>query len=360
MKILIITQRIDKNDSLLGFFCGWLKKLAKRIENIYVLTSEKRNADLAKNIKLYSLGKEHGSNGLKRFFKFHYIVARTLLNKKIDIIFLHMCPEYALLAFPYAKILRIPILMWYAHGCTNIKLKIAHLLVDKFVTPSKESLRIKSNKVIITGHGIDIEKFKVQSSRFKVNKTKRIILSVGRISPIKDYETLIGSANILINQQQIEDLEFQIVGGIPLNSQKRYLDFLKNMIREYKLEDCIQFIGPIPYTQIHNYYQNCDLFVSTSNTDSLDKTVLEAMVSAKPILTCNEAFRDVLGLYASSLMFSKKDAISLAERIQYLLDMDRDSKDILIQRLREKVLENHNLDRLVEKLVSIFSNLKPR
>ncbi len=365
MKILVITQKLDNSDNILGFFSGWLNKLAKKVDKIYVVTLEKRNADLVKNIEWFSLGKENGSNRFNRFLKFNRVLMNLCLNKKIDIIFIHMCPEYAILIWPYAKLKRIPIVMWYAHGDVNISLRIAHLLVNRVISSSRDGFRINSKKLRIIGQGIDTEKFKIQDSylanreaKFKINDNgKEVILSVGRISPRKNYETLIRAANILINYKNIRDLEFQIVGGIPTKSQKGYLVFLKSIISEYRLEDYVQILGPVPYTQIQNYYQNCNLFVSTSNTGSLDKAVLEAMACGKIIVTCNEAFRDFLKIYSHILMFDKNDIDSLAGKIIYTLKMEEYKKAIINNYLRQIVIENHNVDILINRLVNIFSQI---
>lgn len=357
MRLLVITQKVDNNDSILGFFCNWLNELAKKIDKIYVIVLEKRNTNLAKNIELYSLGKERGNGRIKRFIKFNQLVARVLFRREIDVVFIHMCPEYVLSIFPYARITRVPIVMWYAHGSANLKLKIAHLLVDQVITSSRSGFRLKSKKVAITGQGIDTEKFKPQTSNLKPQNEKSIILSIGRISPIKNYETLIKAADILINQRNIKDLEFQIIGGIPLKSRKRYLDFLKNTVREYNLENYIQFIGSISYTQVQNYYRDCDLFISTSNTGSLDKTVLEAMACGKIVLTCNEAFRDVLDSHSENLMFEKENFIELAEKINSMIQTDEKPQKDLWPDLRNIVIENHNLNLFIDKLVKIFKEI---
>jgi len=41
MKVIIVTQKIDEEDCLLGFFCEWAKKIAKRLEKVYIITLEK-------------------------------------------------------------------------------------------------------------------------------------------------------------------------------------------------------------------------------------------------------------------------------------------------------------------------------
>ncbi len=357
MKILVITQKVNENDATLGFFCNWLSKLAKIIGKVYVLALEKQNTDLTGNIELYSLGKENGSNRLSRFLKFNQVLAGLCLNKKIDIIFIHMCPEYALLVFPYAKIKRIPMVMWYAHGNINMYLWLAHLLVNRVVSSSKDGFRINSKKLRIVDQGIDVDKFNTETPNIKPQSKKKIILSVGRISPIKDYETLIRAADILINHKDIQDLKFQIVGAAPLNSQKRYLGLLRNMVMEYKLESYVQFVGPIPYTQIQNYYQNCDLFVSTSNTGSLDKAVLEAMVCGKLVITSNGAFRETLLPYANILIFERKNFRQLADNIAYLLGMDERMRDKIIKGLRDEVYQTHNLNNLADKMVGVFKEV---
>ncbi len=352
MRVLIITQKIDENDNILGFFCSWLKKLAKRLDKIYVLALEGREVNLAENINLYYLNKENGNTGLiRRFLKFNQVLANLCLSKKIDIVFAHMCPEYAILAWPYAKLKNIPLVMWYAHGEINMRLRIAHFLVNRVVSSSKDGFRINSKKLVIVGQGIDIEKFKTKDLGFKIQNKEKIILSVGRISPIKNYEALIGTADILVNQKNIRNLKFRIVGGVPLESQNRYLDFLKHMVRECRLQDYVQFVGPAPYTQIQNYYQNCDLFVSTSNTGSLDKVVLEAMACGKVILTSNDAFKGILDGYSHELMFEKDNISALADKITSVLNISPQSYQKLGQELRNIVVERHSLDTLIESFI---------
>ena len=60
MKLLVITQKYDINDSNLGAFVGWWDKLAEKIEKVYVLTLEKHSEPTLSNIKVLSMGKEKG------------------------------------------------------------------------------------------------------------------------------------------------------------------------------------------------------------------------------------------------------------------------------------------------------------
>src|SRR3989339_374793 len=76
--------------------------------------------------------------------------------------------------------------------------KLAEKLTDKIFTASKESFRLPSKKVEVTGHGIDLDKFK--PAEIKKDGSKFKIISVGRISPVKNYEIMINATEILKNK----------------------------------------------------------------------------------------------------------------------------------------------------------------
>ena len=40
-KLLIITQKVDKNDQLLGFFIDWIIRFAQKFDKVTVLCLEK-------------------------------------------------------------------------------------------------------------------------------------------------------------------------------------------------------------------------------------------------------------------------------------------------------------------------------
>ena len=100
-----------------------------------------------------------------------------------------MCPEYVLAAAPTNRIFRKKSVLWYTHREVSLKLRLAAKLVDKIFTASKESFRLPSKKVVIAGHGIDIEHFKPRGSSASGDTLK--LLSVGRVSPSKDLMFLI-------------------------------------------------------------------------------------------------------------------------------------------------------------------------
>lgn len=353
MKVLMITQKVDLDDSLLGFTHTWVVKLAERVDRLHglALSGEGRRS-LPANATFHSMGKERGTKRLGRLVNFTRVVAPLVLGRQVDVVFAHMCPLYAIAAAPYCKLRHVPLVLWFTHGGVNWRLRLAEKLVDRVVTASAESFRLSSPKVIPIGHGIDTERFR-PVMRDGPN-SPLVILSVGRISPIKDYDTLIEAAHWLINDLGRRDVVFQIVGDVGTPDQQAYLEHLKRRVNDLGLSEHVHFVGGVPYGQVARWYQQCDVFVNLSHTGSLDKAVLEAMACGIPVLTCNEAFVPVLDGLVTQLIFAKGNSVELADKLVVLLSQPSNEREALEQRLRSIVLRDHSLDQLIERILHIF------
>ncbi len=84
----------------------------------------------------------------------------------------------------------------------------------------------------------------------------------------------------------------------------------------------------------------------------MDKVVLEAMACEKLVLTCNEAFFDFFN--NQKFIFQKKDPQDLAQKIIKLINLPINEKRVIEQQLRSKIIENHNLDNLVNRIIEQY------
>jgi glycosyltransferase involved in cell wall biosynthesis len=342
----MITPVVDDSHDIFGFTGTWVRKLRERIEKLYLITSFCNNSSF-KDIEVFTLS--NNSNNITKSFCFNKIVLDLFSKKCIDVVFCHMFPIYTILVSPLAKLFRVPIVTWYAHGHVSGRLKLAYFLANKMVTSSREGLRIKGkNKIVITGQGIDTNRFR--PSRYSKKGT---ILSVGRVSPIKSYETLIKAADLL--KKENKDLQFIIIGR---TSDKEYYNFLRSMVYRLGLQNNVKFIGEVPYNKILHYYQNSDIFVSTSQTGSLDKTVLEAMACEKPVITCNQAYLAIFDKEDKEIRekccFPPLSHQELAIRINHFIENE---EPILRKKLREIVVNEHSVDRLIKRLVEVMEGV---
>ena len=137
MKLLIITQKVDEDDQLLGFFVGWIREFKKHFSSVSVIALR-----------------------APRKSWFRLLLQILWQVPRHDAVFIHMAPMFAILAAPWARVWGKRIGLWYTHKAVTWKLRIAEKFVDVIFTASPESFRLPSKKVIITGHGIDTELYK--------------------------------------------------------------------------------------------------------------------------------------------------------------------------------------------------------
>jgi glycosyltransferase involved in cell wall biosynthesis len=361
MKLLILTQKVDINDDgVLGFFHDWINEFAKYCEQVTVVCLYKGEFDLPENVKVLSLGKERISQKSvkSKVHKVRSIIIQLILfykfiwqeRKNYDTVFVHMNQIYIVLGGLYWRAMNKKIALWFTHKSVNLTLRIAEKLADIVFTASQESFRIDSAKIRVVGHGIDTDKF-YNGKAEKISDRFRLI-TVGRISPSKDYETLIKAIEAIYRSGEIIDFEVRIVGGPGRPEQERYFEKLKKLVSEKGLDLVIKFVGAIPAGQRYGVYKNADLFVHMSQTGSLDKVVLEAMASSMPIVTCNEAvLNDVLGEYKNVLGYEIRDYLGLAERIKYIHGLSQSERNLIGESLRQIVIKNHDQKSLIMKLI---------
>lgn len=351
MNLVFITRKVDSKDSRAGFVTDWLVTLAQNVDRLFVVCQEKGALDgLPANVEVYSLGKEQGFTKPKQFF-----VAQKLLFplvKKSAGVFAHQMPLYAVLAAPAAKFYHRKLIQWYTHKSIDWRLRLANLFVNEYISASAESFRLKTTKPVhIFGHGININKFQTPNSRETAREPNVFkIISVGRISPSKDYESMI-KAVFDLKEQGIDRMKLIIVGAPALVLGFDYFQKLQTMVASLRLEAQITFTGGLPPDKIISYLQNADLFLNFSDTGSLDKAVLEAMAAGCLVLTSNESFKSIL---PAELFTAKDQPGILASKIKNLMNLSADQKEELKKMLRQEVVVHHNLTNLAQKIISLF------
>ena len=266
-----------------------------------------------------------------------------------------MIPQWVLMTAPYARLRGIPIVLWYTHSAVTWKLRMAHHCAQRILTASPESYRLPhGDKVRILGHGIDTEYFR-PAPRPPDGMLR--VLSVGRLSPVKQHEVLVEAARILVQERGMASLQVRIVGGPALPSDEEYALRLRQMVVDHGLKGHVVFSGPVPYDKVVSEYQDCDLFVNPSRTDSLDKVALEAMACGLPVVTSNPAMGSLLTEGCSGLFFPHRDPWALAEAIIEIAALPFRQRHQLGLDLRRRVEQGHSLERLMDRIVQEFREL---
>lgn len=345
MKVLMITPRVDMEHDIFGFIHSWVDKLSEKVDKLDVITFKTGNTNLRDNVEVYSA---YSKNQLGKLIKLNTLL--WTLTRKADVVFTHMYPWLPIVAAPYVKVFRKPLVAWNAHGTINLYKRISLGLVDKVVTSSESGFDIKTPKKVVINQGIDTTKFK-PSTKKSTNDTFKIV-TAGRVGKAKGYDVVIKAISIL-SQEKKRDVELQIVG--PIHDNKHYQDLLR-LIKGMSSDDRVEFTKSIPFGEIIKYYSGADVYVSASTTGSLDKTTLEAMACELPVVVCNEAFLDIFDDEMRDKCFFKKDDVQgLVNKIEHFMNNDEEE---LRKRLRNIVVENHSIESLANKLVDVFKGIK--
>lgn len=339
MTILIITQKVDVNDPILGFFHNWLREFSKH-SDITVICLEKGFYDLPNNVNVISLGKEKptalfGSEKASYIFNFYKAIFKYRNN--YENIFVHMNQEYVILGGLFWKLIGKKIFLWRNHPYGNIFTKISIFLSDKVFCTSPQSFTAKYKKTSIMPVGIDTALFKRND---KINKIKNSILSLGRISPIKKTHDIINAFNKLDYSEK--DYHLNIVGSA-LDSDTAYCNNIKNNIRKSKItwHDSCRNIESV------NHYNENELFINLTPSGSLDKTILEAMSSECLVLTSNDYFKNILD---SRFIVNKNDKIEY--KIKEILSLSSKESADIARKFRNYVIKNHSLELLSLKVTN--------
>lgn len=340
MKLLMITRKVDRLDALAGFTFEWVAALASSVEKLTVITWQRSSSDgLPSNVELISL--RGGKFG--KVISLQLLLLRSL--RQVDGVFCHMNPEYTILAGLLTRLYRKRLVSWYTHKAKTWRRMLMEVCTHRIVTASAESFRdpLFPSKVAIIGHGIDTDLFRPGTR--SISKSFNII-TVGRISPSKQYEVMIEALASLPDQ----NVELHIIGDVILDAQRAYLEQLKNVVKKKKLESKVIFHGWVPHRDTARYYQEADLFINLSTTGSLDKAVLEAMSAGCMVLTSNEAFRTVL----PAECVIEADPRALAKAIEWAIALSSEQRKRLTERLRNIVVDQHALDTLGRRILALF------
>ncbi|MEM7306899.1 MAG: glycosyltransferase [Planctomycetota bacterium] len=346
MKLLFLTQWLDRGDAVLGFVPRWLEGLAGEVERLRVIALWSGDVDgLPDNVDVRTVGR---TGRVGRFLRYRRVLSEAFADG-FDVVLAHMVPRYALLAAGQARRAGAPVYLWYTHKGVDGRLRRAERIVEKVFTASEASLRLETPKRVVTGHGIDLAHFALADQRPAMPPR---LLAVGRLTPAKDPLTLFAALSILVSRGY--DLHLDWAGGGLAAADASFARTVSEQLEVGGLVERVTLHGDVPYRDVPSLYKRASVLCSTSLTGSVDKVVLEAMACGRPVVTCNESFAPIfaeLGPRAEWLGFEPGNADQLADRIEFLLRLQQLDRSELALRMRAIVERDHEVDRLMARLV---------
>lgn len=135
----------------------------------------------------------------------------------------------------------------------------------------------EDEKIKVINNGIDPSFF---IPKPKPARTRNIptVVAVNHIFALKDIETMIRSCSIV--RETIPDVQFKVYGSLTVD--KEYVKKCRKLIKELDVEANFDLAGFHPNPQ--QIYNEGDLYLLTSISESLPYTIMEAMSCARPVV----------------------------------------------------------------------------
>lgn len=209
---------------------------------------------------------------------------------------------------------------------------------------------IKQNKISVIYNGI---KDPINTNQV-FNLSKQIqhdgiinIICIGRLIPLKRFDLVIDSINIL--RDKYPNLHLIIAGSGSLESD------LKRRIDELELEDRVHIIGHIRNTE--DLYREASLFVLSSQTEGSPIALIEAMAFSVPIITTSVgAIPEMVQFGKEAYIIPPDNLSALTEAIDYLVSHPEE-RIKLGDSGRNKYIKNYNSNVMAKNYIEKYNSI---
>ncbi len=229
--------------------------------------------------------------------------------------------------------------------------KISLKAVDGFICYTEKARNvlitegINQNKINLVRLGVDLERFQPK----KRLKNQLTILFVGRLVEEKGIKDLLEMFYQVKKQTRLSKLKLKIVGDGKLKKQ------LELFIKEKKLTNDV-FLLKKDYSQIHQDYQQADLFVlPTKKTNTWEEqygmVLIEAMASGLPAIVYDSgAVKEIIG--EAGILVKKNNYQQLVKQIIFLINNDRERIKLgkIARRRAEKYFDAKKTAKALEEI----------
>ena len=227
---------------------------------------------------------------------------------------------------------------------------------DLVITPSehlsnvvnKWGVKRENLKIIYNG-----TKISNTSNKVKVDGKVLKFITVGRLAPWKNIDSIIKTMSILKNKNI--DFELVVVGSGPLEKK------LKNLVKSFELEEQITFTGQKTATELADYYKKAEIYVQASGYEGLPHVLLEAInynltLVSTPVGGSNEVLESGKNGWILELVDGvKPDPYNLFNIIIDIKNSNK-SREIKLSNAKNLLKEKFNEDQNLIKYLEVFQS----
>lgn len=357
MKLVFLTQAVDVDDPILGATVAKLDALARRVDELHIICDRVGRHELPANCTLATWA---APTRLGRGLRMLRALVPILVRRRPAAVIAHMCPIYLVLAAPFAKLLRVRLLLWYTHWTIDRTLALATRLADAGLSVDPRSYPLDSPKVRGIGHGIDIREFAPRAAAPDSDGRPLRLLALGRTSPSKGFLTLLRALELAAGAGLDATLELR--GPTTTEEERRHRAELEEAIARPALAGRVRLEAPVPRGRVPELLRSFDAVVNPTKGQThggaLDKVVYESAACAVPVIACNPHFDGFLGDLPLELRFRSADPEDLARVLRSFAASGDEARTETGRELRRRVEDGHSIDTWADGVVLIVRELR--
>lgn len=351
--LALITQRLFRDDWILGWTVPLVERLAERTDRLFVFPLYGEPLPELDNVVVEPFGGDDDDSRWRKLWRLEKSLFRRVTSDRVDGLFIHQNHLYAPALYWSKLFLDGPTVLFRAHGQLPWSIRLGVPFVDTVLTSSPESFDYDTDKKEVLSQPIDLERFRLRE--FPEGETFRIV-SAGRISPIKGYEVLIRALR-RVREQMEREVTLTIYGEAATDGDEEYRRMLEELVREKGLGNVVTLAGSVPYGEMPEVYRDAHLFANTPVEDSaLDKVVLEAMAVGRPVLTTNPKFTDILEPVSANCLAERNDPEDVAGHIVNWVSLSEKERSRVGRQCRRIIEERFSLNHFADEVVKLFSS----
>jgi teichuronic acid biosynthesis glycosyltransferase TuaC len=167
-------------------------------------------------------------------------------------------------------------------------------------------------RITVLRNGVDLERFRVLdrgSIRARLGLSGSVLLSVGNLLELKGHHLAIEAL------ARLPATTLLIAGDGPMRQQ------LEECARTFGVTERVRFLGPVPNTQLRDYYNAADLLVLASSREGMANVLLESLACGTPcVTTAVGGSPEIIADSAAGTLMRERSADALVAAIQGLFE----------------------------------------
>jgi glycosyltransferase involved in cell wall biosynthesis len=298
-------------------------------------------------------------------------LSKLIKKNQYQLVHTHLSKDLWILA-PSLKLVNsnIPLLLTKQMGSFVVKKDFLHKLlynrVNFILAISREieknvleTCPVTEDKVLLHHNSVNLMRFdpsltdriKVRNE-FGISENEILIGMIARVTHGKGHEEFMYAANKLT--KLYNNLKFLIVGETSPD-EIEYGEKIKKLSETYKLKDKVIFTGFRKDTQ--DILAALDIFTFPSHSEAFGNALVEAMAMEKPSVAARYGgVLDIAEENVTGFLFNRRDGDDLANKLKLLIDSS-EKRIEMGRKARERVIENFDVEKQTEKLISLYNRL---